>query len=302
MCRLSAHLAGQICCSTAGTGRLLANRTAAGGFRCPAHRSGGSRLSSASIRSVRFTAIAVSRRACSVNGWVFNNPRSAGLRLAHQFVIQIPCRIGLGCCGSPHGCCGSTCLERPGWEHQAHVAGRTTVSRAKQISLPCTPLREKKPLRTFKSSGSCWCEPTTCLAQRTCCDWCSNPPVGCVILDTNGHLVGEGYHERKGEPHAETQALAAASDRAGGGSAIVTLEPCNHFGRAPPCRQALIEAGVARVIISVMDPTSRGEGGAAALRRAGVDVERAVGRPAPDSRPRTLGISLACFGVLLCKK
>jgi diaminohydroxyphosphoribosylaminopyrimidine deaminase/5-amino-6-(5-phosphoribosylamino)uracil reductase len=103
-----------------------------------------------------------------------------------------------------------------------------------------------------------------------------NPPVGCVVLDIDGHLVGEGYHERKGEPHAETQALAAASDRAHGGSAIVTLEPCNHLGRTPPCRQALIEAGVSRVVISVIDPTSRGEGGAAALRNAGIDVEVGV--------------------------
>jgi diaminohydroxyphosphoribosylaminopyrimidine deaminase/5-amino-6-(5-phosphoribosylamino)uracil reductase len=103
-----------------------------------------------------------------------------------------------------------------------------------------------------------------------------NPPVGCVVLDNDGHLVGEGYHERKGEPHAETRALAAASDRARGGSAIVTLEPCNHHGRTPPCRRALIEAGIARVVISVIDPTSRGEGGAAALRNAGVDVEVGV--------------------------
>ena len=103
-----------------------------------------------------------------------------------------------------------------------------------------------------------------------------NPPVGCVILDTGGQFVGEGYHERKGEPHAETQALDAAGDRARGGSAIVTLEPCNHHGRTPPCRQALIEAGIARVVISVMDPTSRGEGGAAALQNAGVDVEVGV--------------------------
>lgn len=103
-----------------------------------------------------------------------------------------------------------------------------------------------------------------------------NPPVGCVILDADGHLVGEGYHERKGESHAETQALAAAAERARGGCAIVTLEPCNHHGRTPPCRQALIEAGIARVVISVMDPTSRGEGGAAVLRDAGLDVEVGV--------------------------
>jgi diaminohydroxyphosphoribosylaminopyrimidine deaminase/5-amino-6-(5-phosphoribosylamino)uracil reductase len=100
-----------------------------------------------------------------------------------------------------------------------------------------------------------------------------NPPVGCVILDRDEHIVGEGYHERKGEQHAETQALAAAGERAYGGSAVVTLEPCNHYGRTPPCHQALIDAGVARVVISVIDPTSRGEGGAAALQSAGLDVE-----------------------------
>jgi diaminohydroxyphosphoribosylaminopyrimidine deaminase/5-amino-6-(5-phosphoribosylamino)uracil reductase len=103
-----------------------------------------------------------------------------------------------------------------------------------------------------------------------------NPPVGCVILDPGGRIVGEGYHERKGEAHAETQALAAAGADAEGGTAVVTLEPCNHYGRTPPCRQALIDANVSRVLISVIDPTSRGEGGAAALRAAGVTVETGV--------------------------
>lgn len=101
-----------------------------------------------------------------------------------------------------------------------------------------------------------------------------NPPVGCVILDSEGRTVGEGYHVRKGESHAEVNALTAAGKRAEGGTAIVTLEPCNHYGRTPPCREALINANVARVLIAVMDPTSRGEGGAALLRRAGVQVEQ----------------------------
>lgn len=103
-----------------------------------------------------------------------------------------------------------------------------------------------------------------------------NPPVGCVVLDRAGRVLGEGYHERKGEAHAETQALAAAGTLAEGATAVVTLEPCNHHGRTPPCRQALIDAKVRRVVIAVIDPTSRGEGGAAALRRAGVDVETGV--------------------------
>lgn len=103
-----------------------------------------------------------------------------------------------------------------------------------------------------------------------------NPAVGCVILDRDGRVVGEGFHLRKGEAHAEVNALAAAGERAAGGTAVVTLEPCNHYGRTPPCREALIDAGVARVVIAVMDPTSRGEGGAALLREAGVEVEPGV--------------------------
>ncbi|MFI9811446.1 bifunctional diaminohydroxyphosphoribosylaminopyrimidine deaminase/5-amino-6-(5-phosphoribosylamino)uracil reductase RibD [Saccharothrix variisporea] len=109
-----------------------------------------------------------------------------------------------------------------------------------------------------------------------------NPPVGCVILDASGQVVGEGYHERKGEPHAEVHALAAAGELSRGGTAVVTLEPCNHYGRTPPCREALINAGVARVVIAVMDPTSREEGGAARLRAAGVEVE--VGVLADEAR------------------
>jgi diaminohydroxyphosphoribosylaminopyrimidine deaminase/5-amino-6-(5-phosphoribosylamino)uracil reductase len=103
-----------------------------------------------------------------------------------------------------------------------------------------------------------------------------NPPVGCVVLTSPGEVVGEGYHERKGEAHAEAQALAAAGPLADGATAVVTLEPCNHQGRTAPCRQALIDAGVSRVVIGVIDPTSRDGGGAAALRAVGVDVEIGV--------------------------
>jgi diaminohydroxyphosphoribosylaminopyrimidine deaminase/5-amino-6-(5-phosphoribosylamino)uracil reductase len=103
-----------------------------------------------------------------------------------------------------------------------------------------------------------------------------NPPVGCILLSPVGQIVGEGYHERKGEAHAETQALAAAGPLAAGATAVVTLEPCNHHGRTPPCRQALIDAGITRAVIAVIDPTSRGEGGVAELRRAGIDVETGV--------------------------
>lgn len=103
-----------------------------------------------------------------------------------------------------------------------------------------------------------------------------NPPVGCVLISADGEIAGEGYHERKGEAHAEAQVLEAAGELAQGGTAVVTLEPCNHAGRTPACRQALIDAHVRRVVIALADPTSRGEGGAAALRAAGIEVETGV--------------------------
>ncbi|MFD9963971.1 bifunctional diaminohydroxyphosphoribosylaminopyrimidine deaminase/5-amino-6-(5-phosphoribosylamino)uracil reductase RibD [Amycolatopsis sp. NPDC058986] len=109
-----------------------------------------------------------------------------------------------------------------------------------------------------------------------------NPPVGCVVLDADGRPVGEGYHQRKGEPHAEVRALAAAEGQTVGGTALVTLEPCNHHGRTPPCHQALLDAGIGRVLIAIIDPTSRGVGGAARLRDAGVDVE--IGILADEAR------------------
>ncbi|MER7397825.1 bifunctional diaminohydroxyphosphoribosylaminopyrimidine deaminase/5-amino-6-(5-phosphoribosylamino)uracil reductase RibD [Streptomyces sp. NPDC000151] len=100
-----------------------------------------------------------------------------------------------------------------------------------------------------------------------------NPAVGCVVLDASGQLVGEGWHQRAGGPHAEVHALEAAGERARGGTALVTLEPCNHTGRTGPCAQALIDAGVARVVYAVSDPNPAATGGAVTLRAAGVDVE-----------------------------
>jgi diaminohydroxyphosphoribosylaminopyrimidine deaminase/5-amino-6-(5-phosphoribosylamino)uracil reductase len=120
-----------------------------------------------------------------------------------------------------------------------------------------------------------------------------NPPVGCVIMGANGQVAGTGYHQRKGESHAEVHALSAAGSRAEGATAVVTLEPCNHVGRTPACRQALIDAGVARVVIAIIDPTSRGDGGAARLWAAGVDVE--VGVLADEAR-LVLGPWLAALG------
>lgn len=98
-----------------------------------------------------------------------------------------------------------------------------------------------------------------------------NPVVGCVVLDRHGTPVGEGWHQRAGGPHAEVHALREAGDRARGGVAVVTLEPCSHTGRTGPCVDALLAAGIARVVYAVDDPTPAGSG-ARALAAAGVEV------------------------------
>lgn len=100
-----------------------------------------------------------------------------------------------------------------------------------------------------------------------------NPPVGCVILDAGGEVVGEGATRPPGGAHAEVVALARAGERARGGTAVVTLEPCAHHGRTPPCTGALLDAGVARVVFAVADPNPKAAGGAEVLRAGGVLVE-----------------------------
>ena len=100
-----------------------------------------------------------------------------------------------------------------------------------------------------------------------------NPLVGAVVLNREGRLVGEGFHARSGEPHAEVGALAQAGTAAAGGTLIVTLEPCCHHGRTPPCSRAVLQAGVARVVVALEDPDPRvAGGGIAQLRQAGVEV------------------------------
>lgn len=106
-----------------------------------------------------------------------------------------------------------------------------------------------------------------------------NPVVGAVVL-RDGEVVAEGWHERYGGPHAEVSALAVAGDRARGATMVVTLEPCSHHGKTPPCADALIEAGIVRVVAGAADPNPEVSGrGFAKLRDAGVEVEVAEGEP-----------------------
>lgn len=114
------------------------------------------------------------------------------------------------------------------------------------------------------------------LAARGLGSTSPNPVVGCVVTDASGQVVGEGHHERAGGPHAEVVALRAAGEAARGGTAYVTLEPCNHTGRTGPCAQALLAAGIARVVYAVADPDPQATGGAGTLRAAGVRVEQGL--------------------------
>jgi diaminohydroxyphosphoribosylaminopyrimidine deaminase/5-amino-6-(5-phosphoribosylamino)uracil reductase len=104
-----------------------------------------------------------------------------------------------------------------------------------------------------------------------------NPLVGAVVLDADGQLVGEGFHARAGGPHAEVGALAQAGERARGGTLVVTLEPCCHHGRTPPCSEAVIAAGIARVVLAMADPNPLvAGGGITRLRAAGLEVIEGV--------------------------
>lgn len=110
------------------------------------------------------------------------------------------------------------------------------------------------------------------LARRGRFTTAPNPMVGCVITDARGTVVGEGWHRAAGGPHAEVFALEQAAAAARGGTAYVSLEPCNHHGRTPPCSEALIAAGIARVVACHGDPHPAAAGGLERLRQAGIEV------------------------------
>ena len=125
------------------------------------------------------------------------------------------------------------------------------------------------------------------LAERALWTTTPNPRVGCVLV-RDGWVVGEGWHEKVGEPHAEVLALNAAGRRARGATAYVTLEPCSHHGRTPPCAEALIEAGVARVVAAMTDPNPLVAGkGLALLEAAG--IETACGLLETEARELNIG-------------
>jgi diaminohydroxyphosphoribosylaminopyrimidine deaminase / 5-amino-6-(5-phosphoribosylamino)uracil reductase len=125
----------------------------------------------------------------------------------------------------------------------------------------------------FIAQDSVWMARALRLAERGLYTTSPNPRVGCVLV-RDGGVVGEGWHERAGEPHAEVLALRAAGAAARGATAYVTLEPCSHQGRTPPCADALMAAGIARVVVAVQDPNPLVVGqGIAKLKAAGIEVE-----------------------------
>ncbi|TXT29450.1 MAG: diaminohydroxyphosphoribosylaminopyrimidine deaminase [Rhodocyclaceae bacterium] len=125
------------------------------------------------------------------------------------------------------------------------------------------------------------------LAERGLWTTSPNPRVGCVVV-RDGEIVGEGWHEKAGEPHAEVHALRAAGERAKGATAYVTLEPCSHHGRTPPCAEALIAAGVARVVSAMTDPNPLVSGKGLALLQAG-GIETASGLLESEARELNIG-------------
>ena len=132
--------------------------------------------------------------------------------------------------------------------------------------------------RAPRAEDSAYMRQALDLALRGWGQTAPNPMVGAVVV-RDGEIVGEGWHERYGEPHAEVMALRAAGDRARGATMYVTLEPCTHVGKTPACTTALLTAGLRRVVIAAHDPNPNAAGGAAVLRDAGIEVVDGVGMP-----------------------
>jgi len=129
-----------------------------------------------------------------------------------------------------------------------------------------------------------WMDRALQLAALGRCGASPNPMVGAVIVDAHGQLAGEGYHAAYGGHHAEIVALADAGERARGGTIYVTLEPCAHHGKTPPCVNAILAAGLQRVVVALSEPTSQAGGGCDNLRAEGIEVHEGPGA----ERSRTL--------------
>jgi diaminohydroxyphosphoribosylaminopyrimidine deaminase/5-amino-6-(5-phosphoribosylamino)uracil reductase len=136
-------------------------------------------------------------------------------------------------------------------------------------------MTEKSPASTRERNERAWMRRALALAERGWGQTAPNPLVGAVVV-RDGVIVGKGFHGKFGEAHAEVAALADAGERARGATVCVTLEPCNHHGKTPPCVDALIAAGVKRVVAAVRDPGRESAGGAERLRAAGIEVEFGV--------------------------
>jgi diaminohydroxyphosphoribosylaminopyrimidine deaminase/5-amino-6-(5-phosphoribosylamino)uracil reductase len=135
----------------------------------------------------------------------------------------------------------------------------------------------------FSAADSAFMARALRLAERGIYTAHPNPMVGCVLV-RDGAIVGEGWHQRAGEAHAEINALAAASEKARGATAYLTLEPCSHQGKTPPCAPALVEAGVGEVVIAMQDPFPAVSGdGVAALEAAGITVRSGLMQAAAEA-------------------
>ena len=136
-------------------------------------------------------------------------------------------------------------------------------------------VREEVTLTPFSDFDRAMLLRALALAEKGLWTTTPNPRVGCVLAQGE-QVVGEGWHQAAGAPHAEANALAAAGEQGRGATAYVTLEPCNHHGRTPPCAEALVRAGVKRVVAAVLDPNPQAEGGRATLAAAGIQFEHGL--------------------------
>ena len=134
-------------------------------------------------------------------------------------------------------------------------------------------MSEVNPAKDFSADDYHYMQRAILLAKKGHYTTSPNPRVGCVLVK-DGQIIGEGFHEKAGQGHAEVNALAVAKSKAEGATAYVTLEPCSHYGRTPPCAEALIKAKVAKVIIGMTDPNPQVSGrGIAMLEAAGIEVQ-----------------------------